>query len=120
MISRFAGKDTQSAASPAARILVLQASADVTNQYIACMNTIFSAQRLNVTIDGIAITPAKSAFIEQVRWKTVYMTLCAGVMSLHRSSYAAQSLSHHLLLVRSAVHGSTRLMQAYFMCRLLT
>lgn len=66
MISRFAGDQSQTVATPAARILVLQASADVTNQYIACMNAIFSAQRLSVAIDGIAVTAAKSAFIEQV------------------------------------------------------
>lgn len=66
MISRYAGTNTQSPSSPSARILVLQASPDVTNQYIACMNAIFSAQRLKVAIDGIAISTVKSAFIEQV------------------------------------------------------
>eukprot|EP00892_Ulva_mutabilis_P008289 jgi/Ulvmu1/5832/UM025_0090.1 len=74
MISRYASR-SQTSASPAARILILQASPDVTNQYIACMNAIFSAQRLNVAIDGIAITSIKSSFIEQAAHMTNGMYL---------------------------------------------
>lgn len=49
------------------RILLLQCCADVPGQYIACMNAIFSAQRLSVMIDGVSICTERSPFVEQVR-----------------------------------------------------
>jgi Transcription factor Tfb4 len=50
------------------RILVIQTSLDVPGQYIACMNAIFSAQRLGATIDAAAVTRRTSTFLEQVWW----------------------------------------------------
>jgi Flp pilus assembly protein TadB len=50
------------------RILVLQCASDSAGQYIACMNAIFSAQRLGIVIDGICPTMEASSFIEQVRF----------------------------------------------------
>ena len=55
------------AAPPLARILVVQSAKDEPTQYIACMNAIFSAQRLGVAVDGVCVTAAAPAFIEQVR-----------------------------------------------------
>jgi transcription initiation factor TFIIH subunit 3 len=52
------------------RILVVQCARDFAGQYIACMNSIFSAQRLGVVIDGICPTMDASSFIEQVRFQS--------------------------------------------------
>ena len=62
MLSRVCGDAT--AGVP--RILVVQCCRDKPGQYIACMNAIFSAQRLGVMIDGLSVTAQTSAFIEQV------------------------------------------------------
>lgn len=52
------------------RMLILQVSADVPSQYIACMNSIFSAQRLNVTIDAVCVAGHLSGFVQQAAHMT--------------------------------------------------
>lgn len=65
MLSRACAQLPASAISKP-RVLVLQASEDVAGQYIACMNAIFSAQRLGVTIDAVSIAGRVSSFVQQV------------------------------------------------------
>jgi Transcription factor Tfb4 len=52
------------------RLLVLAGCRDTPGQYIACMNAIFSAQRLGVLVDGVSLAADASSFVEQARART--------------------------------------------------
>ena len=47
------------------RILVIQVAEDEPGQHIAMMNCIFTAQRMNVTLDSCVLSPADSTFLQQ-------------------------------------------------------
>ncbi|CAN8292646.1 unnamed protein product [Cochlearia groenlandica] len=55
---------------PQPRILCLQGSPDGPEQYVAVMNSIFSAQRLTVPIDSCYIGTQNSAFLQQASYIT--------------------------------------------------
>ncbi|MED6197607.1 RNA polymerase II transcription factor B subunit 4, partial [Stylosanthes scabra] len=55
---------------PQPRILCLQGSADGPEQYVAIMNSIFSAQHSTVPIDSCYIGPNNSAFLQQASYIT--------------------------------------------------
>jgi transcription initiation factor TFIIH subunit 3 len=57
------------------RILVIQASPDISAQYISVMNSIFSAQKMNVTVDACILGNEDSTFLQQAAHITggVYM-----------------------------------------------
>ncbi|KAF2548442.1 hypothetical protein F2Q70_00020121 [Brassica cretica] len=55
---------------PQPRILCLQGSPDGPEQYVAVMNSIFSAQRLMVPIDSCYIGTQNSAFLQQASYIT--------------------------------------------------
>ncbi|CAH2037013.1 unnamed protein product, partial [Thlaspi arvense] len=55
---------------PQPRILCLQGSPDGPEQYVAVMNSIFSAQRLMVPIDSCYIGTQSSAFLQQASYIT--------------------------------------------------
>ncbi|KAG2319762.1 hypothetical protein Bca52824_012975 [Brassica carinata] len=55
---------------PQPRILCLQGSPDAPEQYVAVMNSIFSAQRLMVPIDSCYIGTQNSAFLQQASYIT--------------------------------------------------
>ncbi|KAL1191138.1 General transcription and DNA repair factor IIH subunit TFB4 [Cardamine amara subsp. amara] len=55
---------------PQPRILCLQGSQDGPEQYVAVMNSIFSAQRLMVPIDSCYIGTQNSAFLQQASYIT--------------------------------------------------
>ncbi|VVA91759.1 unnamed protein product [Arabis nemorensis] len=55
---------------PQPRILCLQGSPDGPEQYVAVMNSIFSAQRLMVPIDSCYIGAQNSAFLQQASYIT--------------------------------------------------
>jgi len=54
-----------SAALPDPRILILSVSPDLSNSYIPIMNSIFSAQKLKVTIDVCKMFGAETVFLQQ-------------------------------------------------------
>ena len=58
-------KGTSSARGLSSRILCLQGSPDVQSQYIACMNSIFSAQKASILIDTCMLGRSDSAFLQQ-------------------------------------------------------
>lgn len=55
---------------PGARILCLQGSSDSSQQYVAVMNAIFSAQRSNVPVDSCILGHNDSAFLQQAAYLT--------------------------------------------------
>ncbi|KAL4196533.1 hypothetical protein AMTRI_Chr04g246610 [Amborella trichopoda] len=55
---------------PQPRILCLQASPDGSEQYVAIMNAIFSAQRSMVPIDSCVVGSEDSAFLQQMVFAT--------------------------------------------------
>ena len=59
------GWGTSSARGLSSRILCLQGSPDVQSQYIACMNSIFSAQKAGIPIDTCMLGRSDSAFLQQ-------------------------------------------------------
>jgi hypothetical protein len=65
------------------RVLVLQCCKDTPGQYIACMNAIFSAQRLGVVIDGIGLTfeTFTTSYIEQVCILEICTAVCLRLCS---------------------------------------
>jgi transcription initiation factor TFIIH subunit 3 len=52
------------------RILVIQATPDISSQYISMMNTIFCAQKMNVAIDSCILSPENSSFLQQAAYIT--------------------------------------------------
>lgn len=56
--------------APQPRILCLQGAADGPEQYVAIMNSIFSAQRSSVPIDSCYIGSNNSAFLQQASYIT--------------------------------------------------
>ena len=71
------------------RVLMLQCCGDVPGQYIACMNAIFSAQRLDVAIDGILLTSASSSFMEQARCTLAVCAVAARLSCQHTTCLVA-------------------------------
>lgn len=70
------------------RVLVLQASDDVAGQYIACMNAIFSAQRLEFVIDAVSLAGQVSAFVQQVRSCILILAVVAVIVIVGRLASA--------------------------------
>ncbi|THV02438.1 transcription factor Tfb4 [Dendrothele bispora CBS 962.96] len=52
-------------ALPDPRVLILSVSPDITSSYIPIMNSIFSAQKLKVTIDACQLSGPDSVFLQQ-------------------------------------------------------
>ncbi|KAJ8077254.1 RNA polymerase II transcription factor B subunit 4 [Marasmius tenuissimus] len=64
-------------ALPDPRILILSVSPDLTSSYIPVMNSIFSAQKLKVTIDACQISGSENVFLQQATHLTGGSYICA-------------------------------------------
>ncbi|KAK1218809.1 RNA polymerase II transcription factor B subunit 4 [Marasmius sp. AFHP31] len=64
-------------ALPDPRILILSVSPDLTSSYIPVMNSIFSAQKLKVTIDACQISGTENVFLQQATHLTGGSYICA-------------------------------------------
>ncbi|GBG82827.1 hypothetical protein CBR_g36358 [Chara braunii] len=84
------------------RVLCLQGSADAPQQYIPIMNSIFSAQRLKVPIDGCVIGAQDSPFLQQAAHITE---------GLYLRPPRPDVLLQYLLMVFSADLHSRRFLQ---------
>merc|ERR1719343_687682 len=52
------------------RVLCINASEDISSQYIPIMNCIFSAQKRNILIDSCVLTKKDSLFLQQASYLT--------------------------------------------------
>ncbi|KAL0491622.1 transcription initiation factor TFIIH subunit 3, partial [Acrasis kona] len=52
------------------RVLAFQVSPDISMQYISIMNAIFSAQKMNVTLDSCILSTEDSSFLQQASYIT--------------------------------------------------
>lgn len=62
-VSTQAGGSVRQALSP--RVLLVTLSPDAPEQYIPVMNSIFAAQRLNIPLDVLPLTPSNKTFLQQ-------------------------------------------------------
>ncbi|KAL9645577.1 hypothetical protein ABK040_000640 [Willaertia magna] len=53
-----------------ARILIFQVSPDISSQYISVMNTIFSAEKMNIILDACVLALQDSIFLQQACFLT--------------------------------------------------